>query len=184
MDDRNESRPLEEILHEVARSRTIAAALLHGAAAVEIDDVLQDARLAALSPDAPRGGAFAAWIRGAVRHLSVSTLRSNERRRARERVAARPEPQPATVDVARRIELHHQLLAAVESLTDPLRSAIVRRYLDDVPPRAIAAEQSVPLATVKTRLRRGLAQLRERLSREWGEELGAALLALAREEVV
>lgn len=180
MDRDAETPSVEERLREVARSRAIAAALLHGAAAAEVDDVLQEASVAALAPDAPRGEAFARWIRGAVRHLSVTVLRRRERRQQREREAARPVALPTAADVAHRLALQRVLLAEVEALAEPIRTAIVRRYLDAVPPRRIASEQRVPLATVKTRLRRGLAQLRERLQREWGEELAGALLLLSR----
>src|SRR5262245_32164594 len=90
MDHDAEALSIDERLREVARSRAIAAALLHGADAAEVDDVLQEASVAALAPGAPRGEAFARWIRGAVRHLSMTVLRRRERRRRREREAARP----------------------------------------------------------------------------------------------
>src|SRR5262245_1950582 len=170
MDLDAETLSIEERLREVARSRAIAVALLHGADAAEVDDVLQEASLAALAPDAPRGARFVAWIHGAVRHLARTTMRRRARRAAREERAAVPLAQLSAAEVAARLTRHRELLAAVEGLSEPIRSAIVRRYLDAVPPRRIASEQRVPLATVKTRLRRGLAQLRERLQREWGEE--------------
>jgi RNA polymerase sigma factor (sigma-70 family) len=180
MDPMSEPPSIDETLREVARTRSIASALLHGAAAVEIDDVLQEASIAAMATGAPRGAGFAGWIRGAVHHLSLTVLRRRRSRTTREREAARPVALPSAADVAHRLALQRVLLTEVEALAEPIRSAIVRRYLDDVPPRVIAMELGVPLATVKTRLRRGLAQLREKLSREWGEELGAALLVLSR----
>ncbi len=179
MDEAGEPQSIDATLREVARTRRIAAALLHGPDAAEIDDVLQDASVAALASGAPRGEAFAHWIRGAVRHLSVTVLRRRERRSNREREAARPVALPAADELAQRFALHRALLAAIEALSEPLRVAIVRRYFDDVKPREIAREQGVPLATVKTRLRRGLAQLRGALRNEWGEGYESALVVIS-----
>jgi RNA polymerase sigma-70 factor (ECF subfamily) len=179
MDATTPPTPIDDVLREVARTRGIAVALLRGEAAAEIDDVLQDASIAALAPDAPRGEAFAHWIRGAVRHLSVTVLRRRERRSIREREAARPVALPAADELAQRFALHRALLAAIEALSEPLRIAIVRRYFDDAKPREIAREQGVPVATVKTRLRRGLAQLRVALRGEWGEGYESALVVLS-----
>lgn len=170
---------VDEILRSVARARRLATALLRGAAAGDIDDVLQDASVAALTTKIPPDAPLASWVRGIVRRISLLAQRRRVRRAAREEKAAAPLAQPSAAELAQRLARHHDLLAAVEALSDPIRAAIVRRYLDEVPPRAIAKELGVPLATVKTRLRRGLAQLRERLNREWGEELGAALVQLA-----
>jgi RNA polymerase sigma-70 factor (ECF subfamily) len=179
MDDTVEPASIDETLREVARTRRIAAALLRGADAAEIDDVLQDASVAALASAVTRGEAFAHWIRGAVRHLSVTVLRRRERRSIREREAARPVALPAADELAQRFALHRALLAAIEALSEPLRVAIVRRYFDDAKPREIAREQGVPVATVKTRLRRGLALLRVALRGEWGEGHESALVVLS-----
>jgi len=55
---------------------------------------------------------------------------------------------------------------AVRTLDEPYRTAILLRYFEDLPPPAIAARLGAPLETVRTRLRRGLALLRERLDRD------------------
>jgi len=43
MDEAREPPSIDATLREVARTRRVAAALLHGADAAEIDDVLQEA---------------------------------------------------------------------------------------------------------------------------------------------
>jgi len=43
MDETDEPQSIDTTLREVARTRRVAAALLHGADAAEIDDVLQEA---------------------------------------------------------------------------------------------------------------------------------------------
>ncbi len=64
-------------------------------------------------------------------------------------------------------------------LDEPYRLTIVHRYFDDLSPPEIAARLGVPLQTVRTRLKRALAQLRVRLEEPFGRDRGAMLLALA-----
>jgi len=54
----------------------------------------------------------------------------------------------------------------------------VLRFYEDLPPRTIARRMGVPVATVKTRLARALAQLRARLDREHGGDGRSWALAL------
>src|SRR5690606_25812636 len=61
------------------------------------------------------------------------------------------------------------VIHAVRELPEAQRDAVLLRYFDDLPPRAIAERLGVPVATVKTRLKRGLAALRERLDAEHGD---------------
>lgn len=165
--------------------RHLAAALLVGPAAVDVDDVLQEASLAALSKGAPRGAFLRPWLAGVVRHLSLTAWRRRSRRARHEAEAQRRTglERGDVVDppdlLAQRLELHHALLRAVESLSEPYRSTLVRRWLDGESPSTIAAADREPLATVKTRLRRGLEQLRARIGREWGDGCVRGLVLLA-----
>jgi len=58
----------------------------------------------------------------------------------------------------------------VFALDEPFRTVVLLRFFDDLAPRAIARQLGVPLATVHSRLQRGLARLRERLDRRPGCE--------------
>ncbi|UNC92116.1 sigma-70 family RNA polymerase sigma factor [Candidatus Contubernalis alkalaceticus] len=51
------------------------------------------------------------------------------------------------------------------SLSDNQRQVVILRYLADLSLREIAEELEVPLSTVKSRLYRALAQLRENWER-------------------
>lgn len=66
---------------------------------------------------------------------------------------------------------------AVLQLPAQYRRAIALRYWHDLPPRAIAKQLGIPIATVKTHLQRGLAELRNRLDHHTGDRR-ASLLAL------
>jgi len=52
---------------------------------------------------------------------------------------------------------------AMNELAEPDRRAILLRFYEGLPPRAIASELGVPVTTVKSWIQRGLEKLRESL---------------------
>jgi RNA polymerase sigma-70 factor (ECF subfamily) len=146
------------------------------------DDLAQETCLAAWSRG-PGDGDLRGWLATVLRNGIRESVRHSLRRARRERVAARPESAPSSDDVVQRLTLHKDLAEAVHRLGEPYRTAIVLRFFESMPPRRIAARLAVPVATVRTRIARGLALLRERLDRQWagGQRGGlAALLPFAR----
>jgi hypothetical protein len=92
-------------------------------------------------------------------------------RNRREREAARSEHQPPDQEtLARRLDLQAWLGARLRALPHEQAHALALRYGEDLAPGEIARHLGVPEATVKTRLRRGLAALREGLDTEHGRE--------------
>jgi RNA polymerase sigma factor (sigma-70 family) len=170
-DDRDWARHAD-FLHSVARK------LVRGAAQ---DDVVQETLLAVVEQHPPEGGAFQGWLSTVARRQAGRARRQEIRRRARE-LACVPFPAFPSVDqVVERIELEERLWAAVSALDEPYRSAIRARFFQGLPPRAIAARDGLPLATVKTHLRRALERLRRALDgayggteREWSHTLAEA----------
>jgi RNA polymerase sigma-70 factor (ECF subfamily) len=69
--------------------------------------------------------------------------------------AARPEPEESGDD---------RLSGLLAGLSDELREVVMFRFGRDLALEEIAAELGLPLGTVKSRLHRALAQLRERLT--------------------
>ena len=55
------------------------------------------------------------------------------------------------------------MVAAVLALAEPYRSAVLLRYYEELPPRAIARRLGVPVETVRTRVKRGVELIRMRL---------------------
>jgi len=150
-----------EILRRTDALRALARGLL--ADPHDAEDVVQDAWVAALeNGERPRD--LVAWLRGTTRRLVAQAVRGRERRRRRELAAARPEAAP--FDAAAEAGILRALAAELARLEEPYRTVLVLRYYHDRRPPEIAAQLSIPVATVKTRLRRGLAILRARLSRE------------------
>jgi RNA polymerase sigma-70 factor (ECF subfamily) len=155
--------------------RRLARGLLGDRAAA--DDVVQEA-WAKLGAARGRAGYLAAVVRSLARRRQ----RSEWRRLARERDAARGEALPSADEIAARSELARLLAEAVERLEEPYRTTIVLRYYDDLCSAEIARQAGIPAATVRVRLKRGLDCLRTRLDESGGgrERWVSALLPLAR----
>jgi RNA polymerase sigma-70 factor (ECF subfamily) len=173
----------DELLRHQEFVRRLAFELVRDAA--RADDLVQDAWVQALERP-PRAMATArAWFRTVLRNLAVRGAREQSRRERREHAAARAEAQPSPLDIGERRAHEQELVRAVEALREPYRSAVFLRWFEDLSPRAIAAREGVPVATVKTRLRRALELLREALERSQGPRAWAlALVRLARPEPV
>lgn len=170
-----------EELERLARSggwvRRMALRLVGDASLA--DDVVQEAYLEALqSTSAPRGS-LRAWFSGVVRNVARSRVREEGRRRVREERAARGERlAPAAENVAR-LEQQRLLIEALLALPDAYRDALVLRWVEDLPPREIARRLEVPVATVNSRLARGLERLRTGLVSRHGGDRSRWLTAFA-----
>lgn len=134
----------------------------------QADDLAQQVWLAALEHPPAHGHALRGWLATIARNLASLSRRGAARRELREHSAARDESVAAADELVLRENLRASLVQAVLALDEPFREAIILRYFDELAPRAIAAKQGVPIATVKSRLKRGLADLRSRMDREGG----------------
>ena len=171
------SGDLDAYAELVLRHAPIAkrTAVLLGAGA-DADDVLQEALVKAyrsldgFRPDAP----FRPWLLRIVANETRNHHRAAVRRRARESSAALLAPtllDPGE-EVADR-ERKERLLAAISGLPDRLRVVVTCRYLLEMDERETAAVLGLPGGTVKSRLSRGLARLRDQLgAEEHGREAG------------
>jgi len=157
--------------------RGLAARLAHDTH--EAEDLAQETWLAFLRAPldgvrAPRG-----FLGGILRHRWRVLRRSERRRGEREARAAREELAPSAAEALERAEVARVLMELVLALEEPFRSAILLRYGEELAPRAIAARLGVPLGTVESRLRRGLARLRARWRARFGAEGERAFALLA-----
>lgn len=142
----------------------------------EAEDVAQEAWLAALRARDPLHHPVA-WMAGTTRRLVAKTIRGRQRTRQREQVVARPERMPSAAQLAEEAEVLRTVADAVAGLDEPYKTTLLLRYYHDRTPREIAAAQGVPVATAKTRLRRGLHALRARLDERHGGRAWIAPLA-------
>jgi RNA polymerase sigma-70 factor (ECF subfamily) len=172
-----------EILAHQGFVRGLARSLAGGGA----DDLVQETwvHLLERAPERPRR--LRSWLAKVVLHLARDRRRGEERRVARELEAARA-PAPAsraagsTSELVQRMELHRRLVELVLSLEPAGREIVLLHHFEGLTVAAAAQRLGIPFETAKTRLRRALASLRERLDRELGgrDAALAALLPLAR----
>lgn len=132
------------------------------------DDLAQRTLLAAMRRPPSTGLTVPGWISTVARNFQLQALRENERRRRRERRAARPEAIPAAADIAADEELKSRVKDALAALEAPYRTVVNLRFIDDLPPRAIAERTGEPIETVKSRLKRALMRLRSALGSDIG----------------
>ena len=147
----------------------------------EADDVVQEAWLKATERPPEHVGALQAWLATVVRNAAKQLARGESRRDKRELAAARAEALPATADLVARAEARRMMLDATLALSEPSRSTILLRFFEALPPREIARQQGVPVETVRSRIRRGLEEMRKTLDRRTGDRRSwsLALLPLA-----
>lgn len=143
-------------------------AVLSGAGA-DADDVVQEAFVKGYRSLASfRDGAdFRPWLLRIVVNETRNLHRGRSRRADRELRVGREEARLVSdtdpADAAVGQERREKLLAAVTALPDDLREAVTCRYLLELSETETAISLGIPNGTVKSRLHRGLARLREEL---------------------
>lgn len=163
-----ESRWLSSLAHRLIRDPGLA------------DDLAQDTMIAALGageqphPDRRRG-----WLATILRRKLVGRKREEARRAYRERVSARHEALPSTIEVGALLESERLLRDALTELNEPYRRVLTLRYREGLSAAEIARRDDEPAATVRSRLRTGLQQLRSRLEAK-DQHWAVTLLPLSR----
>ena len=112
------------------------------------------------------------WVATMARNRAIDRLRTKQRRaqlgnRFKEQEAA--EEQMQTRDASDDAEFSDRatvLKEAMERLTEGQREALDLVYFGGLTHAEVAAQLGLPLGTIKARVRRGLARLRESLSKE------------------
>ncbi len=116
------------------------------------------------------GHPFRPWILRIVTNQALNRVQTLQRRtRATERYALtlmdqdRPSPEHTVAEHQR----HETLMRAVQKLTPDEQTLISLRYFLELPENEVAQTLNIPLGTVKSRLHRTLARLREIIRREF-----------------
>lgn len=148
--------------------RRLARSLVRGEVAA--DDLVQETFATALATPPPEGFEWRAWFAGVARRLSWRMLRSEERRTTHERAGGglAHDGSPAAAETAALLELSRRVVEELHRLGEPYATTLRRRFLDGLDAHAIARLEGVPVETVRTRVKRGLAQLRARLDAAHG----------------
>ncbi|MEV3933341.1 MULTISPECIES: ECF RNA polymerase sigma factor SigK [unclassified Streptomyces] len=111
----------------------------------------------------PHRGSAMTWIMTLAHRRAVDRVRSAQASQDREQRAARLSEDTPFDEVTEQVETHmewQQVRRCVRGLTDIQREAVVLAYYGGHTYKEIAHSLSLPLGTVKTRLRDGLIRLR------------------------
>lgn len=167
---------IERALGHEAFLRNLARSLV--GSEDQADDLVQEAYVAALGADTPprhlRG-----WLAGVVRRRAVGLWRRRDVEARHEPHVARDVELPSVAEVQAREALRRAVVEALLRVREPSRTALLLRYYEGLPPREVAARLDVPVETVRTRTKRGLAAMREDLDESQGDRTAwsAPLLA-------
>ena len=161
-----ESNPtFEAALGEVAWLRRLAVELV---GPLWADDVVQDTLVAAWQRETetkdPRR-----WLARVARNLASKRRRGEARRGERQAEVALEKAGSDDSGIGARLRVQQELLRAIGELEASDRDLVVRRFLDDCTPAALAHELGLPAASVRSRLSRALAKLRTKLDGEFGQ---------------
>lgn len=109
-----------------------------------------------------------AYLASVARGFALNRHRERVTRERREQIAAEPEisPQSDPALLAERAELQQQVIEALLELEEPRRTVLLLRFHGDVSTAVIASKLGIPAPTVRSHLRRGLEQLRDRFDRD------------------
>jgi RNA polymerase sigma-70 factor (ECF subfamily) len=172
------TRPARTLLEESTWLRRLARSLVTDPAAA--DEAAQNALVALVGASAAQA-ASRSWLGTVLRNFLRQERRARSRRSEHEQRQPTPGDEPSALHAVARLELQRRVLDTVLALDEPYRTTITLRFLEELAPREVARRMGVPVKTVHTRVDRGLARMRSRLSqsREDGSTWLAALVPLA-----
>ncbi len=173
---------VEEFLAQTGWVRELVRHLLGSTRHPDEDDLVQDTMIRAISAAPDTDQPVRGWLATVARRLLWERHRRATRRARHEARAAAPAALPTPAELAHLAETQRIVVEAAVALPEPYRHVVLLRYLHDTSAREIAAELGVPIETVRSYIKRGLALLRKRLRSTFGErneDWAAALLPLA-----
>ena len=114
----------------------------------------------------PARGTLQGFLMGVARNKAIDVVRREEtRKRARDNLMAEQEVASEGPSATESIDERQRVTAALAQLSAPQKEAVVLAYYGGRTYREVAEELGIPEGTAKTRLRDGLAKLREHLTR-------------------
>ncbi|MBL8800758.1 MAG: sigma-70 family RNA polymerase sigma factor [Planctomycetes bacterium] len=180
MDSSQPAPPTDLLLAHAEFVASLSARLVRPGA--DAEDLQQETLLSALQHPPADAGALRAWLGKVARNHALQNQRARMRRAAREQWASHEEALPSTDEIVARENARRGVVDALTKLDEPYRSTLLLRFYEDLPPREVARRTGVPVETARTRIKRGLALLREDLDRRSSGDRSAwvsALLPLA-----
>jgi RNA polymerase sigma factor (sigma-70 family) len=169
--------PAEAYLAHSEWVRRLARRLLDDAGAAE--DVAQETWIAFLRQPLGNVRDLRGWLHGVTRRLALKSTRDRGVH-LRQAVGSDNELVAPSTEHVLEIELvRKRVIESVLALEEPYRSTVLLHFYDGLSSEAIAKRLGLPSSTVRTRLQRALARLRDRLEAQdvsGGDGLRSALV--------
>ena len=171
---------VESLLEHGGFLRRLARAMLdeHDA-----EDLVQETWLRVLQKPPTATGREKWWLSRVAKRVAWRGSASAAARIDREVKVARTERTPSTLETAERLEQERAVVEAVQRLREPYRTTLVLRYLDGLKPREIAVHENTPIETVRSRIQRGLRELRKDLGPDRSCALAIACIAIGPQRI-
>ena len=144
--------------------RRMARALLQSNS--DVEDLVQDTFVVALQKEPREKAAVRPWLVGILRNQMRNRFRGNKRRAAREESSARQEALPPTDELVAKEDIRRRVVDTLMSIDEPVRTTLILRFYEELPPREVAKRMDCPVETVRTRTRRGLEKMRRKLDEQ------------------
>ncbi|MHC4378045.1 MAG: RNA polymerase sigma factor [Planctomycetota bacterium] len=155
----------ERLTEQIGWLRSLARGLVRDEHLAE--ELAQDTLATALEQGPVEVRSVRAWLGRVLRNRAAENARSRANARDRESLVARGEAFDGE-ELLERVRAQKHVAEALMELKEPYRSTLVLRFYENLPPRAIAKRQGVPVSTVKSRLQRGMDQLKSELDSRYG----------------
>ena len=154
-----------EQLVETYREQVYRIALRMCGNAADADEAAQEAFLAAWKglPNFRGDSQFSTWLYQLTTHAAIDLMRREKRQIAAEDITEVTAPGPQ--QQAERRETQETVRDAILQLAPEYRQIVVLRFLEDLSYEEIGAALKLPSGTVKSRLNRAKAQLKDILSK-------------------
>lgn len=165
--DQRALRALYERTHRIVFTLTVRITNNRETAEELTLDVFHDVWRRASTYDAA-GGTVVGWIMNQARSRAIDRLRFDQRKKRVNHHADNPPSATAASDPHEAFDLREQgrlLRSALTVLTPDERQAIETAFFSELTYDEVAARLNQPIGTVKTRIRSGLAKLRQALAR-------------------
>lgn len=142
----------------------------------DADEVAQEAFLSAWKalPNFRGDSRFSTWLYQLTSHAAIDLMRRKKRQIAAEDITevSAPDPAPGPQQQAEQSETRQAVRDAMAQLSPEYRQIVVLRFLQELSYEEIGAVLKLPPGTVKSRLNRAKAQLKDILSKS-GNLFGA-----------
>ena len=136
----------------------------------DVDDLVQQVWLRWVQHPPHPGHSMLPWLASVVRREFLYRARGDRRRRDREWSLGLETDLSVAKDEVEMADLRDSLIRILDGVAEPYRTVLRGIYVDGCSSQRLARQLNVPLETIRTRHKRGIALLRTRLRAENDDE--------------